>query len=65
MLSLTWLYLGGHDVTVRNPNAQAVDPRSSLENAASALRALQDTLQKDVFDKLETVLESLREAQKD
>lgn len=60
-----WLYLGGYDVTVRNPNAQVVDPRSSLEDAASALRALQDTLQKDVFDKLETVLESLREAQKD
>lgn len=60
-----WLYLGGNDVTVRNPNAQAVDLRSSLEDAASALRALQDTLQKDVFSKLETVLESLREAQKD
>jgi hypothetical protein len=25
-----WLYFGGHDVTVRNPNAQVVDPRSSL-----------------------------------
>lgn len=60
-----WLYLGGDDVTVRNPNAQAVDLRSSLEDAASALRALQDTLQKDVFSKLETVLESLSEAQKD
>ena len=60
-----WLYLGGNDVTVRNPNAQVVDPRSSLEDAASALRALQNTLQKDVFSKLETVLESLREAQKD
>lgn len=63
--SPTWLYLGGNDVTVRNPNAQAVDPRSSLEDVVSALRALQDTLQKDVFSKLETVLESLRTAQKD
>lgn len=60
-----WLYLGGNDVTVRNPNTQVVDLRSSLEDAAIALRALQDTLQKDVFDTLETVLESLREAQKD
>lgn len=60
-----WFYIGYSDVTVRNPNAQVVDPRSSLEDAASALRALQDTLQKDVFGKLETVLESLREAQKD
>ena len=60
-----WLYLGCNDVTVRNPNAQVVDPRSSLEDAASALRALQDYIQKDVFDRLETVLESLREAQKD
>lgn len=59
-----WLYLGGNDVTVRNPNAQVVDTRNSLEDAASALRALQDTLQKDVFSKLETVLESLSEAQK-
>lgn len=61
----TWLYLGGNDVTVRNPNAQVVDPRNSLEDVASALRALQDTLQKDVLSKLETVLESLSEAQKD
>ena len=60
-----WLYIGDSDVTVRHPNAQVVDPRSSLEDAASALKALQDTLQKDVFSKLETVLESLREAQKD
>lgn len=60
-----WLYLGGNDVTVRNPNAQAVDPRNSLEDAASAIRALQDTLQKDVLSKLETALESLTEAQKD
>lgn len=43
-----WLYIDS-DVTVRNPNAQAVDPRSSLEDVASALRALQDTLQKDSF----------------
>lgn len=56
-----WLYLGGNDVTVRKPNGQD----DALEDAASALRALQDTLQKDVFSKLETVLESLREAQKD
>lgn len=59
-----WLYLGGNDVTVRNPNGQAVDLRSSLEDAASDLRALQDTLQKDVLSKLEDVLESLREAKK-
>lgn len=59
--SPTWLYLGGNDVTVRNPNAQD----DALDGVASALRALQDTLQKDVFCKLETVLESLREAQKD
>lgn len=56
-----WLFLGGNDVTVRKPNAQD----DALEDAASALRALQCTLQKDVVDKLETVLESLREAQKD
>lgn len=41
-----WLYIGDSDVTVRHPNAQVVDPRSSLEDAASALKALQDTLQK-------------------
>ena len=56
-----WLFLGGNDVTVRKPNAQD----DALDGVASALRALQDTLQKDVFDRLETVLESLREAQKD
>lgn len=56
-----WLYLGGNDVTVRNPNGQD----DALDSVASALRALQDTLQKDVFSKLETALESLREAQKD
>lgn len=33
-----WLYIGDSDVTV--------NPRNSLEDAASALRALQDTLQK-------------------
>lgn len=60
-----WLCIGDYDVTVKNPNAQVVDPRSSLEDTASALRDLQDTLQKDVVSKLETVLESLREAQKD
>lgn len=56
-----WLFLGGNDVTAKNPNGQDY----ALEDVASALRALQDTLQKDVFDRLETVLESLREAQKD
>lgn len=60
-----WLYLGCNDVTVRNPNAKVVDTRNSLEDVASALRALQDTLQKDVFSKLETALGSLSEAQKD
>lgn len=39
--------------------------RYCLQDARDALRALQDTLQKDVFSKLETVLESFREAQKD
>lgn len=57
----TWLYLGGNDVTVRNPNAQD----DALDGVVSALRALQDTLQKDVFSKLETALERLSEAQKD
>ena len=56
-----WLFLGGNDVTVKNPNAQD----NSLESARAALNALKDTLQKDVFGKLETALESLREAQKD
>lgn len=60
-----WLYLGGNDVTVRNPNAQCVDFRSTLQDIGDAIKALQDTLQKDGFDKLEKVLESLREAQKD
>ena len=39
--------------------------KDCLQDARDAIRALQDTLQKDVFSKLETVLESLREAQKD
>lgn len=56
-----WLFLGGNDVTVKNPNGKD----DALEDVASALRALQDTLQKDVFSKLETVLESLSEAQND
>lgn len=56
-----WLYLGGNDVTVRNPNAQ----NNSLESARAALNALKDTLTKDVFDKLETALKSVSEAQKD
>lgn len=60
-----WLYLGGNDVTARNPNGQCVDFRSTLQEVGDALRALQDTLQKDVFSKLETALERLSEAQKD
>lgn len=56
-----WLFLGGNDVAVKKPNGQ----NDALDGVASALRALQDTLQKDVFSKLETVLESLREAQND
>lgn len=55
-----WLYIDS-DVTVRNPNAQS----SSIQAVRDSLKALQDTLQKDVFSKLETVLESLSEAQKD
>lgn len=55
-----WLYIDS-DVTVRNPNSQS----SSIQAVRDALKALQDTLQKDVFSKLETALESLREAQKD
>lgn len=42
----TWLYLGGRDVTAKNPNAQAVDPRSSIEDAASVIRALQKAYQR-------------------
>lgn len=60
-----WLYLGGNDVTVRNPNGQCVDFRSTLQEVGDAIKALHDTLQKDVFDRLEVVLESLSEAQKD
>lgn len=56
-----WLYLGGNDVTVRNPNAQ----NDALESIRGALKALQATLQNDVVDSLETVLERLSEAQKD
>lgn len=56
-----WLYLGGNDVTVRNPNGQD----NALDGVVSALRALQDTLQKDVSSKLKTALERLSEAQKD
>lgn len=59
--SPTWLYLGGNDVTVRNPNGQS----DSLESMRDAIQAVIDSLQKDVFDKLETALESLSEAQKD
>lgn len=56
-----WLYIGYFDVTVKNPNGQD----DALDGVVSALRALQDTLQKDVLSKLETALESLSEAQKD
>lgn len=56
-----WLYLGGNDVTVRNPNSQ----RDSLESMRDAIQAVIDSLQKDVFDKLETALKSPSEAQKD
>nr|DAS21693.1 MAG TPA: hypothetical protein [Caudoviricetes sp.] len=56
-----WLYLGGNDVTVRNPNAQD----DALAGAREAMKALQKDLQENVFPSLEKVLESLREAQKD
>lgn len=56
-----WLYLGGNDVTVRNPNGQ----RDSLESMRDAIQAVIDSLQKDVFDKLEEALKSPSEAQKD
>lgn len=56
-----WLYIGDYDVTVKNPNGQD----DALDGVVSALRALQDTLQKDVPRKLETALERLSEAQKD
>lgn len=55
-----WLYIDS-DVTVRNPNGQS----DSLESMRDAIQAVIDSLQKDVFDKLETVLESPSEAQKD
>lgn len=57
----TWLFLGGNDVTVKNPNAQD-DP---LAGVREAMKALQKDLQENVFPSLEKVLESLREAQKD
>ena len=56
-----WLYIGYYDVTVKNPNAQN-DP---LAGAREAMKALQETLQKNVFPSLEKVLESISEAQKD
>lgn len=56
-----WLYIGDYDVTVKNPNAQN-DP---LEGAREAMKALQETLQNNVFPSLEKVLESFSEAQKD
>ena len=56
-----WLYLGGNDVTVRNPNGQS----DSLESMRDAIQAVIDSLQKDVFDKLEEALKSPSEAQKD
>lgn len=56
-----WLCIGDNDVTVKNPNGQD----DALDGVVSALRALQDTLQKDVPRKLETALERLSEAQKD
>lgn len=56
-----WLYIGDYDVTVKNPNAQ----NDQLAGAREAMRALQETLQKNVFPSLEKVLESISEAQKD
>lgn len=56
-----WLYLGGNDVTVRNPNGQS----DILESMRDAIQAVIDSLQKDVFDKLEEALKSPSEAQKD
>lgn len=56
-----WLFLGGNDVTVKNPNAQS-DP---LEGLRDAMRALQKDLQENVFPSLEKVLERLSEAKKD
>jgi len=56
-----WLYIGGYDVTVKNPNAQN-DP---LKGAREAMEALQETLQNNVFPSLEKVLKIISEAQKD
>ena len=56
-----WLYIGDYDVTVKNPNAQN-DP---LEGVREAMKALQETLQNNVFPSLEKVLQSISEAQKD
>lgn len=56
-----WLYLGGNDVTVRNPNGQS----DSLESMRDAIQAVIDSLQKDVFDRLEEALKSPSETQKD
>lgn len=56
-----WLCLGGNDVTARNPNGQS----DSLESMRDAIQAVIDSLQKDVFDKLEEALKSHSEAQKD
>ena len=56
-----WLYIGDYDVMVKNPNAQN-DP---LEGVREAMKALQETLQNNVFPSLEKVLQSISEAQKD
>lgn len=56
-----WLYLGGNDVTVRNSNGQS----DILESMRDAIQVVIDSLQKDVFDKLEEALKSPSEAQKD
>ena len=56
-----WLYIGGNDVTVRNPNGQS----DSLESMRDAIQAVIDSLQKDVFDKLEEALKIPSEDQKD
>lgn len=55
-----WLYIDS-DVTVRNPNGQS----DSLESMRDAIQAVIDSLQKDVFDKLEEALKSPSEDQKD
>lgn len=55
-----WLMLDS-TITVNKTKTQ----EDCLQDAIGALRALQCTLQKDVVDKFETVLESLRTAQKD